>query len=229
MIATILSMQGPPAIINIEGKDPEIKEIIKHAMEMASPFTALTFHARPYRSEILGLINKCAHKYYLNFEEDHFMAITPNLLGGLFKIAEKYNVDIIRASFNKVEQKSAEDVNCIYEDELCKVFKMDEDNFEKFQKHYPRYYIGTNSIFKTSFANEFYSRIGHRPHDYELSGYSKKFEYICMVPKISILTSIDDDHGEEGTCLLSVPSDKFTKCIKDAKFALGLYTEDEVR
>lgn len=223
MVASVISMSGPPIWINVE-TGPSMQRVIRKSIRMASPFALITFDNIPYRNMMFKLIDGCQYKYLLNFEEDHFMNIDLRLLDPLMRMAEKFNVDVIRASFNEIEQNSAEGVECIHEDGICKIFRMNPGNFNKFQKHYKkRYFLGTNCVFKQEFALRFYDRAGNRPHDYELAEYDERFEHICMVPKIKMLSSIDDDHGEPNTCLESTPTVKFKQCMENANEIIKMY------
>ena len=150
------------------------------------------------------------NKYTLNFEEDHFyVQENDNSLEQLLLTCNCFNVDVIRASFIQVENLSTDAVKLMHEDEYCRIFRMNKDNHELFQHKWPRFYLGTNCIFRNEYAVKFYNKPGVRPHDYELPDYSSGMEYICCVPKFEILRSIDDDHDMPNSCMLKDKTDKW--------------------
>lgn len=170
----------------------------------------------PHGIEMLSAIKKAHSNYFLNFEEDHFCVCNDNkLFTSLITTCQQYDVDIIRASFFSIENQCAACINdIIFENNIVKIFKMHPQNFIDFQQPYIRYYIGTNSIFKTNFAEKLFNQSGIRPHDFEVGPYTHHFEYICAVPKIEILRAIDDDHGAENTCMLKIPTPQFLNLMK---------------
>lgn len=155
---------------------------------------------------MLNLISFCKKKYYLNFEEDHFFVLKDiSKFEKMMDLANKYNVDVIKASFNKIEHECASFVSeAIYEDNDVKIFLMDERSFNQFKTKFDRYYLGTNGIFKKSFGERMFKRnpTGTKPHHFEIRNYEKAMEYICMIPKFEILRSIDDDHDAPNSCML---------------------------
>lgn len=216
LFASLLSLNGFSDDIHVSLEQPSselFRLINKYYIDKIYVYSATNFYDMQIR-----LINQVKNDYYLNFEEDHFLVLeNVAYLNSIIETARQYNVAIIRGSFNEVEQRSSEDVDCFYEDELCKIFRMDNGNFKKFQKHYTRYYIGTNCIFHKGFARMLYDKPLSRPHDYEVVKYNPNFEHFCMIPKFPILASIDDPHGEEGSNLLSNPTEKFLSCMSKAE------------
>jgi hypothetical protein len=163
--------------------------------------------------------NPWERKYYIHFEEDHFCMLTTNDI--LYNINIEFydrKFDIIRASFNEIEKRSAEEITGEYKNQF-KTFRMTKENHDTFCKPYGyRYFIGTNNIIRTSFAERLYKRKhGFKPHDFEMSKYEQEYEYTCSIPSVKIMQAIDDDHGEQGTSLLSRPTPKFKQCMDAAK------------
>lgn len=162
--------------------------------------------------------NPLERKYYVTFEEDHFCML--DNIDLLYNINTEFydrSFDIIRASFHEIEQNSARKVEARFKNKF-KTFRMNESNHAKFCEYYgSRYFIGTNNIIRTGFAERLYSRPGTRPHDFEISAYNPDFEYTCSIPQVKIMQAIDDDHGETGISLLSRPTEKFNKCMELAQ------------
>lgn len=161
-------------------------------------------------------INKCKSNYFMNFEEDHFCVCdSPLMFAELLNICEKYSVDAIRTSFHSIELECANHIeNIMFENNLVKIFRMNEYNFNQFKKPYDRYYIGTNNIFNINYAKKIFSKKGIKPHNFEIRNYEYDYEYLCAVPKFEILRPIDDDHGAENTCMLKNPTNEFLELIK---------------
>lgn len=217
LLATLYSLNGISDDINLGMADATAglhMKVSNLSRDMQSIIHTYS-NTNNFQDTQMTMILQLDHSYYLNLEEDHFVACDKEYMDKIESKCVEYGVDIVRASFNEVELKSAEDVDCIYEDDDCKIFHMNQNNFAKFQKHYKRFYIGTNCIFKTEFAKRLYARPGSRPHDYEIGRYSEEFYHTCLVPKRPIMASIDDDHGELKTSLLKKPTEKFTESIKE--------------
>lgn len=155
-------------------------------------------------------------EYYLNFEEDHFcvMDSVDDLLN-IVNECKDNNVDVLRTSYHDIETESAKLIN--KQGHFIDAFRMDQSNYQLFQHAYTRYYLGTNAMFKIDYAKKLYDRPGTRPHDFELSKYDPRFEYTCAIPKKEILRSIDNDHGGTVPCLLKQPTEKFLRCMEEAK------------
>lgn len=171
---------------------------------------------KPHGIKMMEALNNAKSSYFLNFEEDHYCVCnSPVLFKSIINNCHKYNVDVVKASFFDIENNCAKHVtDVIFENNLVKIFKMTYDNFKLFQKPYSRFYLGTNSIFKTEYAKKIFLQPGIKPHDFELRQYIFDYEYVCAVPKIEILRAIDDDHGEENTCMLKNPTPQFLNLMK---------------
>lgn len=157
-------------------------------------------------------------KHYLNFEEDHFCIVDDyKLMEEIFEETQIHGVDYVRASYFGIETRSMDRVSIALETDLLKIFMMHKGNFEDFNYHYKRFFIGINSIFSKTFADRLYNKPGKRPHDFEVGAYNESLRHICAVPKHEILRSIDNDHELPGSCLLKNPTKKFIDCMAKAE------------
>lgn len=192
-------------VLNIESTDNEISFQTAQILRKKGFQGGVTNFKGNFGSIYSGLIKRSDADYILNFEDDHFCLLDNfENLQRILSRAEHYGVEVIRATFNKVENKSADGVEPIYEDDICRIFEMNEKNFQLFQHAYPRFFLGTNCIFKHSFATRFWKREfeGSKPHPWEIGGYDKYFQHTVLIPKIEILASIDDPHDEPGSSLI---------------------------
>lgn len=173
-----------------------------------------------YKTTLFSLFDEAekGYNYYINFEEDHFCVLDDkNTLAYIIGNCNKHDVDLLRISYYPIEVKSAEKVIPICDNDTIKAFRMNPENYSKFQAHYTRFYLGTNAMFKMDYARKLYDRPGKRPHDFELGKYVQEYEYTCAVPKVEFLRSIDNDHEAVNSCLLKSPTDKFSKLMEQAK------------
>ena len=158
--------------------------------------------------KILDLVSS---DYVINFFEDHYLLLDDkNQLESILMDIKINKVDVCKSSFWQIEQNSKTTIYKIKK-ENC-IFINDLSNFNQYQKYYgSRYYLGTNFITTLWFAKRFWNRKfnSNRPHEWEISKFSKEFEHIAMIPDIEIMASIDDSHGEIGTSLLERKEDKF--------------------
>ena len=158
--------------------------------------------------KILDLVSS---DYVINFFEDHYLLLDDkNQLESILMDMKINKVDVCKSSFWQIEQNSKTTIYKIQK-ENC-IFINDLSNFNQYQKYYgSRYYLGTNFITTLWFAKRFWNRKfnSNRPHEWEISKFSKEFEHIAMIPDIEIMASIDDSHGEIGTSLLERKEDKF--------------------
>ncbi|HEX4849494.1 MAG TPA: hypothetical protein VFV08_01745 [Puia sp.] len=149
----------------------------------------------------------------LHFHEDHFCVLDDAVtMKNMILSMKDMNIQVCRASFWPIECKSVamlygkmEGIN------LC--WTNNKQNHERFSSAYPegRFYIGTNNIMQLQFAKRFWDRPidSKRPHEYEIKEFDEAFIHNCMVPAFEITASIDDDHGEPGSCLLKRDVEKF--------------------
>lgn len=202
------------SIINIEDASDEFfSNLEKFARTSLKNTTVFSYGNKTHNSfgEIyLQLIDHLPDKtkYIINVESDHFCMIdSMNPISKEFiYLLEKHNVDVIRSSFNKIENISTDGVsNLLYENHLVRIFQMNPDNYQKFQHKYPRYYIGTNCIFKKDFAKKLFSQdvssnpnfSPFKPHAYEIPTYNEAFSHVLLVPKFELLSPMfDENHGE---------------------------------
>jgi len=210
---------------NIHLKSPK-RELFFNVSFDSLAFTKLPYvvymnEERSHGEQMISLIDNFMQSdsdYFLNFEEDHFCVLQDkSIFDSIMQKATEFNVDVVRISFHSVELACAKAAPAIYEDELVKIIRMTPEHFEKFCIPFKRFYLGTNCIFKVGYAKRFFSRIGQRPHDYELRHYQSDMEYTCLVPKVEILRPIDDDHGAENTCCLKNPTELFTQLYNKYK------------
>lgn len=189
-------------IVNVDLKD-SVSKIVSNNFNKSE----LTYNNSYYYIDYLFNLNKTKSNYVLHFEEDHlFVCNNLEYIEKILIICEKYKVDLIKSTFNEIENISYKDIIPIFEDDNCKVICMDKCNQEKVAKSFGgRYFIGVNCIFERKFAFKFWSRKikSYRPHPFEFQYYNKQFQHILMIPKKEIMCVIDDDHGLPGSCYLS--------------------------
>jgi hypothetical protein len=176
-----------------------------------------------YGENYIKLLRGTKTNYILNFMEDHFMVCDDvQVIEGIVKEMMFYNVDVLKASFHTIELKSL--FNGIHNYLLTAhgyVYINDEERFNQYQKYYKlRYYLGVNSIFSKDFALKFWGQNinSKRPHEYELAGFNLEFIHKVMIPQLEFQCSIDDDHGELGTCLMRGNEPKFLEAREKWKF-----------
>jgi len=194
--------------------DGETRERIVNEMS-SYPTHSVSFDSGRFNSLYCKLLNKCNHDYVLHFEEDHFcICDSRKLMKMIIATAKAYNVDLIKATFFELEKdcyRLMSDV--IKENEYCKIIENTPKNFRASKHHTMRYYIGNNCFFKKKFALKYWSqdKDTEKPHSFERKDYEARFHHVLMIPKIEILTPIDDDHKTGGSCLLNKPNDKWIK------------------
>lgn len=165
------------------------------------------------------ILSHCNNDYTMNFIEDHFCLIDDiGTMKSLLHAMHQYEVDVCKASFFNVEHKSCKTLNLISDNHYGKVFLNDEHNHREYMRYYKdRYFIGVNFITTREFAVKFWKRDikSTRPHAFEVPRFSKHLIHTCMIPNLEILASIDDDHGEDGSCLLKRYVKKFWNIYND--------------
>lgn len=176
------------------------------------------FQNLSYGKQYCKLIEQCHYDFVLNFMEDQFM-IQDDVMKvcSLLAKMQQDNVNVVKSSFHRIELNSATTLRTLDRDEISRSigysFVNHEDNFKEYQKYYvKRYYIGANFLTTKHFAYKFWYRdLGDRPHEYEISTYGVDWMHTCMIPgeDFELQAPIDDDHGEEGTCLLKRKEKKF--------------------
>jgi hypothetical protein len=166
-----------------------------------------------YGEKYIEVLNYSDTPYILNFMEDHFCVLDDKrIMEKLLWNMREYKADVCRSTFFQIELNSIKTIKPLYEDDICFIYRNTEENFNEYKKYYgSRYYIGCNFITTRDFALRFWGRPGQRPHDYEIKDYSKEWGHTIMIPKVEILAPIDDDHGEDGSCLLKRNEPKFRR------------------
>lgn len=192
-------------ILNIDGASPQLFDKINEEIKMFHRHQLTSETANNYGKLYTQLLEKSTASFILNFLEDHFcVANDAKQIKNMLAFMSANGADLCKASFFEVEQKSIRNINNAVVATEGKVFLNNEDFHNAFQKHYGlRYYIGVNFITTKKFAHKFWNRQeGARPHAYEISVYDRDWEHKILFPSFEITESIDDNHGEEGTCLL---------------------------
>lgn len=218
-------------IINIE--DPSdsffnnVEKFVRTNLKNATVFCYGKKTHNSFGEICVELINHLSEKtkYVTMVESDHFCLVdSMNPLSKEFLyLMERYSVDVVRASFNKIENTSADGVeNLLYENHLCRIFEMNEENYLKFQHKYPRYYIGTNCIFKKDFATKLFSQnvqnhphfSPHKPHAFEIPLYSESFKHVVLIPKFEFFSPmLDENHGESNISIKLRKPEHYSKAL----------------
>lgn len=154
-------------------------------------------------------------KFICNFMEDQFMVMDdPNRMASILQTMNRLNVDVLKSSFHKVELNSSYTLKG-QPTQNGIVFENNHENHTEYQKHYKeRFYIGVNFITTREFAYKVWLRFHgwggfEKPHPYEVGVYDELYKHTCMIPYEEVQAAIDDDHGEEGTCLVKRDHPKF--------------------
>lgn len=169
-----------------------------------------------YGKKYVDLLSLSERPFVLNFIEDHFTLIDDkDFMLGLLNCMKEKGVDVLKSSFFQIEQNSSKTLKRYSDTEYGRIFLHDERNHEEYQRHYVnRYYMGVNFITTRAFALKFWDRdMGNTPHPYELSSYSREWEYRCMIPSREIQCAVEDNHGEDGTCILMRKEEKWDRII----------------
>lgn len=183
----------------------EYIDIIKNNLIKNNFDFELTNETDYFDNIYINFLQKSDKKYIQHFEEDHISICDDiNYINKILKLSNEYNVDLIKATFYQLEINSHSNVPPIYEDDLCKIMRMNLTNYNIINKIEKRFYIGTNCIFNKEFAIKFWSRDlkSYSPHPYEIRSYDIFYEHTLMVPKKEILCAFNDDHGILNSCYL---------------------------
>jgi hypothetical protein len=181
---------------------------------------------KSYGEIYTDLITKYSkNELILNFIEDHFLIIQNQDFKELLQYMLYREIEICKSTFFKIEQNSSKTLKLTDNNKFGKVFKNNNENYNEYCKYYgKRFYIGVNFITTRDFALNFWSRnIGNRPHPYEIGNFNLNYFHTCMIPNIEIQVSIDDDYGENNTCLLkrNYNKDKFNSIWKSLEAKHG--------
>ena len=216
LIATLKSyafIKDFQLLLNIDTDCKTLDLITETVKEIGFNNFELSNRSGNYGKIYCDLLDKCKSEYVLNFIEDHFCLLdNKDKFMVLLKAMKTERVDVCKSSFFRIEQNSSKEILGHYDMSYGLVYQNNRTNHNLYQKYYgSRYYIGVNFITTLAFANIFWGREfnSHRPHEWELSRYDSNFECVTMIPNFEIHASIDDNHGEIGTCLLERNEIKF--------------------
>jgi len=171
-----------------------------------------------YGQTYMHLLEQCYQPFVLNYIEDAFMTLDDRaILFSMLSEMQQHSCDVMKASFHKIELNSLSALTEITETQHGYIYENTPENHYKYCTHYGhRYWLGVNMITTRNFALRFWNRnLGHRPHEYEFNDYNPSFHHKVYVPKIEVLASIDDDHGEPNTALIHRDEPKFVKIMSE--------------
>lgn len=202
-------------ILNFEGcSTPVIKLIMEELYATGISHQVFFVNGNKYGNMYCHLLRLAKNNFVLNFMEDHFcLPSDPVVIFDLLTEMEDNRVDVLKATFFKVEQNSIANVSGSKVTALGTIFLNDKERFEQYCMHYGlRYYLGVNFITTRDFALKFWDREieSNRPHEWEIAKFDAEFLHTVMVPRFPLLEAIDDDHGEPSTALLN----RVPKCYK---------------
>lgn len=207
-------------ILNLDAPSLDLYNKVNNTLQNSGCdfYLQLTESPINYGKTYCDLITKHSKNYLvLNFIEDHFSTIDKDNFCSLLKFMKNNRVDVCKATFFEIEQNSSKGLKLIINGTYGKIFYNDKAAHQKYCNYYKsRYYIGVNFITTRQFAFKFWNRNINStlPHPYEISSFDSYFRHLCMIPNIEIQASIDDDHGEPGTCLLKKKNKKFSDIWK---------------
>lgn len=199
-------------ILCIEGADTEL--INRLNKEVPGTYIIPSDDKLSYGKRYLDILALCVNPFVLNFIEDHFTLLDDaEFMKGMLNCMKEKNVDVLKSSFFQIEQNSCKTLKRFSDTEYGRIFLHDERNHQEYQRHYvSRYYMGVNFITTREFALKFWNRdLGSTPHPYELSSYSREWEYRCMIPSRELQCAVEDNHGEDGSCILMRKEEKWEK------------------
>lgn len=202
-------------ILNLEhASESLLKRTDDLLKECQFDYSLTTMSGPTYGEVYMHLLAKGNNDFVLNFIEDHFMVLDDaGDLAEILQVMRDTRCDILKGTFFQVEQNSSRTLNIRYSFRYGRVYDNNPSNHEEYQKYYgKRFYIGVNFITTRAFAEKFWNRkLKRRPHEYEVATFDPQWFHIAMIPDIPIMDSIDDDHGEPGSCLLKRDEPKFRK------------------
>lgn len=166
---------------------------------------------KSYGQQYVELLQHGKNDFVINFMEDQFMVC--NNVEQLKQLLNEMrgHTDICKCSFYSIEQNSSGSIVPIKTTGAGKFFVNHDLNFARYKAYYGnRYYIGVNFLTSTKFAMKFWSRdCGKRPHEYEIQGFDEAWLHQCVIPGFELQAAIDDDHGDENSCLIRRKEKKF--------------------
>ncbi|HRH57825.1 MAG TPA: hypothetical protein PLS10_09240 [Chitinophagales bacterium] len=200
-------------ILNIDTDCKTLDKITELVKKIGFKNFELSNESGNYGEVYCRLLEQTKSHWIINLIEDHFCLLNNELAFlTLLNEASSNNVDVIKSSFWQIEKNSSKEIFGHYDTNYGLVFDNNKTNHNLYQKYYgSRYYIGVNFITTLEFAKRFWSREfeTQRPHEFEISKFDSNFNHICMIPNIEIHASIEDNHGENKTCLLERNERKF--------------------
>jgi hypothetical protein len=195
-------------IINFECPNPAIKQIQKIFNQIGFE-GQLYFTDKPnnYGYVYTHLLEQARYDYVLNFLEDHFCVLdSPTGMQMLLRLMREKEIEVMKTSFHEIELASIAHVSNVQSTVAGTYFLNDQFSATEYSGGYQtgRFYIGVNFLTTKAFARKFWQRDfdSNRPHEWEISEYTPELEHSVLVPAFPVLASIDDDHGEPGSCLL---------------------------
>lgn len=202
-------------ILSIEGLSHEQRSLVVDELREFE-YTMSYNLSDNYGNAYCSLLDQGTNPFVINFMEDQFMLIDDkDWFVGLLNTMEQKSVEVCKASFFTIEQNSIKTIIGEQTD-YGLVFDNNENNFQEYKKHYgERYYLGVNFITTRTFAYSFWRRpiVSHKPHAYEVCGYSHYLNHKCIIPSREIQCAIDDSHGEIGTSLIERKEEKYDRLI----------------
>lgn len=240
-VATLISFRtlfAANAVMYLSVQDPGpkmqrlLQKLVKEFPIHLIPPSPTSFGATMQNALAEATAKNPDRKFYIHFEEDHFLELSnATLLLNLLEYMKENNAKVCRASFHKIElgsQRYVEYGKTISDHGY--LFEMNWQNYMAFQGEWMggRYFIGTNCIFSRSFAWKLWSstadgKTSQKPHDYERSQFEEALIHNVIIPKFEILRSLDDDHGLVGSSMTLNPSVKYKSCMEEAKHYIKNY------
>ena len=217
-LAVMKSLEGLKDVsgiyINIENGKYLNSALTKYLKRLGFKTVVLTSDKGKYGELYCGMIRRSKSEYILNVEDDHFCMIEDTKsLEKLIENASRLKTEIIPTTFYKMLLKRYTVLNPTFEDMFCKNYAYNSKAFDLMGDGDEDIVCGNNCIFSREFALRHWG-MGHggpRPHPFEEKRKNLKEEHLqLMMPQFEILRPIDDDHGEDNTCCLANPQEKWT-------------------
>lgn len=216
----VLSLHNPSASL--------YSQVLNEVRKFEKNYILISQDSTDYGTTYTQLINNfCDTEFVINFMEDQFMLLDDkSQLVNLLEAMKRYHIEVCKATFFDVEHNSIRSIRdnpSLVKTELVLpvgyAYHNDKWFHLEYQKHYgSRYYIGCNFITTKEFALKFWNRqLGKRPHPYEVSRYEKEWDHWVIFPNFEIQCAIDDNHGEDETCLLERDCDKWNRIWNEIK------------
>lgn len=213
-------------ILNLEGASDRLFNLVQFTLEkIGFKKVCLYRFEKSLHTEIsygkifLRLMEDSQADYHIFFQEDQFMLCDDvQSIYGLIMQSGRRDIDIIKASFYRIEKNSSLALLDVSLMDTGLYFDCNIRSFPLYCKFYgSRYFLGVNAIWNKKFALKFWSRPidSKRPHEYEIINYDENFKHNVMIPNFEIQCAVDDNHGEERTCLLDRNQEKWNKIFDE--------------